>query len=450
MTRSAMGDERRWAARYQFLEDLWQGRDRIVYDRELEAAVDGRGEGAFAGLVDTLLTRGSAASEGRVWMPRSGERRAAPVARAGATPLALADAPQLASTGAWQVALIHLGRGGAALDPQLSELLAALVGPGRNGERSVVLTVDCGERAGDDDRAYEQLADLSEELFGDARIYGLSTPGMAAFYDFGPVLASEEGAEEVAVDIEVDNSLGSEAPRFHQFIAVVGQRLPADGLTFVELPTPEASREAIAKPGAQVRPGTVGEPTAAAQPDASAIATSVQTPELAEAGVSLDSLRAQLAESRRRAEVQAIERQELLEKLEQAEERLASLDEVAADAPRLDAALAREQALTWELDRLKGQLAGLEARPVDALEAEVAALRARLAQAQQRAAELDSGEGEPVTLLLEDAEELSVAQGREWLRARGRLDQLLRRLERGAELSALALHRELTALRELL
>jgi hypothetical protein len=42
------------------------------------------------------------------------------------------------------------------------------------------------------------------------------------------------------------------------------------------------------------------------------------------------------------------------------------------------------------------------------------------------------------------------AQAREWMKARAKLDHLLRKLERGGELSALQLHRELSALRRLL
>ena len=48
MDRSSMGDERRWAARYQFLDQLWRGRDRIVCDREIEAALHAGLEGPLA------------------------------------------------------------------------------------------------------------------------------------------------------------------------------------------------------------------------------------------------------------------------------------------------------------------------------------------------------------------------------------------------------------------
>src|SRR5690606_13906665 len=103
----------------------------------------------------------------------------------------------------------------------------------------------------------------------------------------------------------------------------------------------------------------------------------------------LAALRVQLAEAQRRGDLEAIERQSLLEQLEQAEDRISSLEEAAefsADepaasssaGPRVDEILAREQTLRWELERLRGELERLEARPVEALEAEVARLQAQL------------------------------------------------------------------------
>ena len=50
-----MGDERRWAARYQFLEELWRERDRIVFDPELEHALHAGSEGSPAELLGRLL-----------------------------------------------------------------------------------------------------------------------------------------------------------------------------------------------------------------------------------------------------------------------------------------------------------------------------------------------------------------------------------------------------------
>jgi hypothetical protein len=267
--------------------------------------------------------------------------------------------------------------------------------------------------------------------------------------------------------VEVDNTLGTPTPRFDAFIAVVGARLPGEGVTFVELPTPtpDGPRE------------VAGLGTTRAE------------------GEELTALRAQLAEAQRRGDMHAIERQAQLEQLEQAEDRIANLS-AGADAPdtgelagdlagalagtlagalardsaarggaRLDEALAREQALRWELERLQGELEHVRARPVEMLEAEVVSLRAQLERAEleldehdEQLEQLQDGaeqHGGPAGagsegLDLIDADGPTPAQAREWMQAKAKLDHLLRKLERGGQLSALALHRELSRLHRLL
>jgi hypothetical protein len=461
----AMGDERRWAARYQFLEELWRERDRIVFDPEIEQALFHGSSGGSSGS-DELLGRllPDAEPDARVWVALANDRRAAAFARArsGTVFVGLDAAAEIATDEAWQVALIQLPPGGG--EPPGTELLALLDVLGDkctdDPERTVVIAVAC--EPAESEQVYERLAELVEEQFGDARIYGFARPTMVAAYDFGRLFDSadegEGGGEDVA--IEVDTTLGSD-PRFELYLAVIGDRVPADGLTFIELPSEDNS------------PIPNGEP---------------RNP--------IGAIKAQLAEAQRRGDLQAIERLALLEKLEQAEDRAAGLgDELERlrdptsprdrphadvaherdDAPRLDAVLAREQTLRWELERVRGELDNLRARPVETLEAEAASLRARLADAdteldQLRAEleardaalaeeELDEGIGEE----LDDDDEPdepsadlafevmvkpeSSARTRERQRLRGRLDRLLVRLERGADLSALELHRELAALR---
>ncbi|PRP93034.1 hypothetical protein ENSA5_45950 [Enhygromyxa salina] len=457
MTPSAMGDERRWAARYQFLEQLWRGRDRIVCDPEIEAVLHAGIEGPLAGLLSDLIP--AEGGDARAWVALHNARRAASFARdrSGTVFVDLDDAAELASDEGWQVALVNLS---SLAKPSRDELAAFIEILGERAEddasRSVILTLACGD---DEDACYEELAEIVDEVFSDGRIYGLTRPGMVAFYDFGPVLELEgDGAEGDAPDevgIEVDNSLGSEAPAFEAFVAVVGATLPSEGVTFVELPARAGARERTA-----AGPG----------------ATRAESEELAAA-------RAQLAEAQRRGDMQAIERQALLEQLEQAEDRIAKLDDeleslreqgggpggpAASEGPRLDEALAREQALRWELDRVRGELENLRVRPVETLEAEVASLRARLAQAEAELAEADFDEAEDVdelegelrgdldeaalselTRLLAD-DDATPAQAREWMKARAKLEHLLRKLERGGRLSALELHRELSSLRRLL
>jgi hypothetical protein len=486
MTRAAMGDERRWAARYQFLEELWRGRDRIVCDRELEAALHaspaGRGEGPLAELLAALVP-GEEPGE-RAWVALHNDRRAASFARerSGTVFVSIQEAAELASDERWQVALVHLhgtSRSELADMESFLEVLGERLED--DPERSVVLSLPC---TADEDASYELLAELVEELFGDGRIYGLTHPSMVAFYDFGPVLEPDRESDDAAgeADIEVDNVLGSEHPRFEAFIAVVGASIPGEGVTFIELPGRTSELEAAAAG----RPATTGDDELAAL--------------RSQFGV-------QLAEAQRRGDLQAIERQSLLEKLEQAEDRIASLEDQLAEAtasrepthpstgvgvaessastgPRVDELLAREQTLRWEIERLRGEVERLEARPVEELEAEAASLRAELDRAQIElelaAAQLshyaeagdeaededDEGDIEDdedeldeqalaelarlAESLERDAEQPSVARAREWRRARSRLEHLLRKLERGGRLSALELHRELVQLKNLL
>jgi hypothetical protein len=455
----AMGDERRWAARYQFLEELWRERDRIVFDPELEQALASGSGGSHDELLGLLLP--DTEPDARVWMSLANERRAAAFARAhsGTVFLGLDAAAEIATDEAWQVALLQLPQLATddreALGTDLLALLDVLGDQcSDDPDRTVVLAVPCDPA--NSEQVYERLAALVEEQFGDARIYGLSRPAMAAAYDFGRLFEDpdEVADEEQDVGIEVDTSLGSD-PRFEFYLAVIGDRIPADGLTFIELPTDE--------PGPAAGGG---------------------------GGEAVSAIKAQLAEAQRRGDLQAIERLALLEKLEQAEDRAAGLgDELerlrdtttphdaAPDelegGPRLDAVLAREQTLRWELERVRGELDNLRARPVEALEAEAASLRARLADAEaeldRMRAEAEADEAE-VDEIDADEDEVdgefddepdepdepgfevvvepeSPARARERQRLRGRIDRLLARLERGAEVSALELHRELAALR---
>ncbi|MFV8753359.1 hypothetical protein ACNOYE_22650 [Nannocystaceae bacterium ST9] len=465
-----MGDERRWAARYQFLEELWRERDRIVFDSELEQALHVGVEGSPAELLARLLP--DREPDARVWMTLGNDRRAASFARArsGTVFVGLDASAELATDEAWQVALIKLpalvgeGSGREQLSAEQLALLDVLGDKcSEDPERSVALMLAC--EPGGEERAYERLAELVEELFGDARIYGLARPGMAAAFDFGRLFEADDEAgegEEPDVAIEVDTTLGSD-PRFELYVAVIGDRVPAEGLTFIELPGD----------------GSTGEPSGRAPGG--------------EPSDEIGAMRAQLAEAQRRGDMQAIERLALLEKLEQAEDRAAGLgDELerlrdggpssrgestgeregVAD-PRLDAVLAREQSLRWELERVRGELDNLRARPVETLEAEAASLRARLVDAE---GELERFKAELLDVLAEaeaEAEELEGAEGddddddehddvafevvvqgdpparsRERQRLRGQLDRLLLRLERGADVSALELHRELAAIRK--
>lgn len=428
-----MGDERRWAARYQFLEQLWRGRDRILCDRDLEGALHAGVEGPLADLLEDLLPADG--GDARAWVALHNERRAASFARArsGTVFASVEDGPEFAADEDWQLALINLGDQGVseAMEPFLEVLGERAEDDAR---RSVVLCLDVGE---DEDASYERLADLVADFFGDGRIYGLARTQVAAIFDFGTVLESDEQPEPPPP--EFDNSLGSEAPNFELFVAVVGAELPSEGTLYVELP----SSEELAQLGSE--------------------ATRTELEELA-------ALRAQVGELQRRADGEAIERQDLLEQLEASEQQVAKLEEAleldgerqqrVEAAARLDQLLASEQALRWELDRARGELESLRSRPVHELEAEVASLRAQLERSEAALeheldhserveSELSEQQAQEV-LVVEDDDAPTASQMRAWLAVRGRLEQLLRKLERGSQVSALELYRELDRLRRLL
>jgi chromosome segregation ATPase len=164
----------------------------------------------------------------------------------------------------------------------------------------------------------------------------------------------------------------------------------------------------------------------------------------AEEPASQAAVDAQLTQAQRQADLAAIERQRLLEQLEEAHERIAALAEEREQwlegtrppdepADRLDAALAREQALRWRVQQIAGELEQVRARPVDELEARLAQLEAR-GSTGARAAGREGA----------DRSARSPQDGRP--RLRPELDRLLRRIERGGLPSA-ELHRELVRLR---
>lgn len=120
----------------------------------------------------------------------------------------------------------------------------------------------------------------------------------------------------------------------------------------------------------------------------------------------LENLRIQLGQARRQVELAAIARQSLVEQLDAAQARVDTLEDQVAELqrqlaavpaeaaarasepatepaapavdPRPDATQAALQTLRWELEQTREELRKALGRPVDALEREVAELRARL------------------------------------------------------------------------
>ncbi|MEM7160548.1 MAG: hypothetical protein AAF799_47365 [Myxococcota bacterium] len=359
-----MTDDLRWAVRYAFAEDLWRNRARVIVDAGLEATLrEGSSrpaddESPLGELADALVPR---ASKARTWVAVADEAVARELAQArpGTGFLPRASFAEVVAHRDWEVALVEL----AALSddvPGGTQLRAELAQRAKQG-RTVIIGARALYDEDDEDITFEALSDLLEEQLGGGRIFGVYRPPMAGVVDFGG--GEEEGeSEDEEVPLSFDNTLGSQAPRFVEYVAVAGQAPPLpEGLTLVELPA-----------------------------DAGSIVAS-----------SDDALRGQLVQAQRQAELAAIDRQALLEKVDDLESEQAQLERQATElrdrlaravneAPpeaseaheRLQAALADNQALRWKVQQIERELRDSRARPVDELEAEVAQLRARLAAAQ--------------------------------------------------------------------
>ncbi len=387
----------RWAARYGFLRELWAGRCRVLADPALEAAL--RGAKALpaplaALLAELLQTAGPAYLLAHEAKPSGGRGQKGPkLAAYDELEEVLASAP-------WDVAIVDLARNfvDAAtlsrfaaraqtrlenrLDTKAFRALTALAEGAADG-RIVVVSAP-GEAAGGLELA--QFQDLVTQHFPRARIYALATGRAATVIDCGEVTSDAEEDEEEddrgPVPLAFDNSLADE-PRFEGYVAVVGAREVPRGITLVELPAAPAAAAAPAKPE-KARP---------------------EPPRHDE----LEGLRGQLAQTRRQLELASIARQSLVEQLDAAQGRIDALedqlagraqapDEPIEEAPvedeppapaRPDVVAASLQSLRFELEQAHGELRRLTARPVEALERELAEATARLAAARGCLAALD-------------------------------------------------------------
>ena len=84
------------------------------------------------------------------------------------------------------------------------------------------------------------------------------------------------------------------------------------------------------------------------------------------------------------------------------------------------------------------------------LERSEAALEHELDHSERIESELSEQQEAREERTVEDDDAPTASQTRAWLGVRGRLEQLLRKLERGSQVSALELYRELDRLRKLL
>ncbi len=364
--RPTMTDDLRWAVRYAFLEDLWRDRNRVIVDAGFEAALRSSGpdttDDPLEELVDGLAPR---VPKSRTWMAVADESVARQLAqtRPGTGFLPRGNFADVVAHRDWAVALVELAAlddatpGGTRLREQLSERA-------RDGRTVLVSTRAATDEHGEDP-GFAALGELLDESLGGGRIFGVYRPPMAAVVDFG---GDDEG-EDDEVPLSFDNTLGTQAPEFIEYVAVAGEHPPLpEGMTLVELPS--------------------------------------DTPAVSAGD---EALRDQLLQAQRQAELAAIDRQALLEKVDQLEsareqgERQASelRDQLARAVTEpgsseagdeLQATQADNQALRWKVQQLQRELDAVRARPVEVLEAEVAALRAELAARTPAPVEADQEE----------------------------------------------------------
>lgn len=473
------GSAMRWAARYAFCDALWRGRARLLVDAELEAilraVVEDRApaDAPWRTLLEALVPR---------------ERSVATWMVVGSEPTARLLAPYFAGVRfipadaiddrfarlPWETALVTLDLRGEAASVATAPArlgvttrtvetilvdVAAACGPGR-----IAVVAAMGPQLD-----YEGFVEQLRPTFGEVRVYGGYAPSMIAFAEFAsdadaiagqfdtgdddpdtfrvpPPLQPraweddpwDEGDtpqdDEDAVPLVFDNTLGPATPAYGVWIGVVGASVEfGEGLTLVELPPVE---------GGAATAGT----------EASA------------------ALRTQLQETRKVAELGALERQRLVERVDaalaenaglrdavaQLREQLAGALDPAVGGERLDAALAREQALRWRVAALEREVAQLRIQPVDELTAELEALRARLetvgaqrAQARTTAPEPAAPEpAGPRTATNPDAARRlgSRRPGSGRTAALRVVEALVRRIDRG-QVERGSLRRELVALR---
>ena len=520
-----MRDLPRWASRFQFTRELWSDVDRLVLDPALERALASgelaAGDGPiFAELADALLPQDGRGE--RTWFLAERGRRVAEYARqrSGAVFADVREGVQIVGDESWGFAqcdltgLLEDEPAGltTALAERVSPVVAAVLetlSEMMEEGRSLALSVPSRAAFKEKGVSEEVFFDYLAEYFPSARVYGLADSPAVGIYDFGPVEEDEQGGPAAAeadararteiygaddeddyrraeaaydaeldaaeqtwsgeetqpgvdpeldsdgdeVPIDYDNSLGELEPRYFAYLALVGVPRPPEGLTVVEL-SGDGDLGEVNYRGHEPKEERVG--------DAS-------------------GLRAQLAEAQRQADLLAVERQGLLERLDDAQEKIEELEEELEDlreeepqdrdrmvsgeiessssvAPeelvgRLDAALAREQELRWRVTSLAAELEAAIARPVDELEAEVASLRARLEAHPQVAAVSAPATRVPsgaVTVHEKVAPARAPRAGAGSRRAaelRSELEGLLRKVERGG-MNGVELHRALRGIRD--
>lgn len=351
-----------WVGQYRFLQPLWAGKERIVFDPQLSAMLMAPGgvalpwdtQGQGQALLESMLAQDS----GALWLlvPDLHE-----VAKAGVDPTrfgarALHDGPLLALRRSWDVAMVDVTglldsmlAGGDALAPEAS-LVDALLSS-LTSQRHLLLWTR--SRAGDPKRCkrWRALTRLLGSRNGpQAQAYAV---GASAMMQVLPL--EDEGASEA--EIAVDRELGGTGENW-SYLAYLGPG-PSLGGCCIELPA-RPFEEVSDKPVKRSR-SPLKQRLLAAQA------------ELAQS----EDARVALLEDLDRAGAQLADLHEQLEALRDCSEpaKVLAADEASSHALLLHA--------TWEIERLRGQLVALRARPVSDLEAENAQLSAALAELQE-------------------------------------------------------------------
>lgn len=356
-----------WAGQYRFLQPLWEGKERIVFDPQLRAMMlagvklpwDKAGKAGC--LIDALL----APNPGSMWLlvPDLTE-----LIQAGVDPTrfgvrALHDGPLLALRRSWDVAMVDVTglldsmlAGGDVLAPEAS-LVDALLSS-LTSQRHLVLWTRAEHADPKRCKRWRTLTRLLQSRNGpDPQTLVVGAGSTMRVTPFGQNAAAVESGV-------VDPALGTQADAW-SYLAYLGPH-PGLGARWIELP--EAPYE---------RPVAIASKRA-------------RTP----LKQRLQSVQAELAQSEQA-------RVALLEDLDRASAQLAAMHEEneelrdcaepakALSGPRtkvLAADEATSQALllhaTWEIERLRGQVAALRARPISEIEAENAQLVAALSELQ--------------------------------------------------------------------
>ena len=426
----------RWCARLGFVRDVWSGRPRVILDVELEASL--REARRLAPGVQTLLSELVPERSSSVWLLAERPSDLPGPRRRGVHPIdefegLLAQTP-------WEVAVVDLarsfvdvanlsrfaararGRIENRLETRAFRLLSALA-EGASEGRAVIISTPAANRGG---LSLADFQDLLEQHISRARVYALAAVAVAVAVDCGEVVREDEDVSDGSEDPEdeddapplaFDNRLGEDL-RYDTYLALINAPGEPVGVTLVELPAAAEVQRSDGLRPTEPRPGEVSRPndsrTGDSRPgDRRTHDSRTSDPrthdtrhnDVGRAGradVEVDNLKVQLGQARRQVELAAIARQSLVEQLDAAQARVDSLEDQLAELqrrlvaspvdartsaaeaprpavdPRPDATRASLLSLRWELEQTREELRKALGRPVEALEREVAELRARL------------------------------------------------------------------------